>query len=336
MEFYDPKDETIFEDEGDLVATFETINDCDTRALYIDSIRADVKLFSNNDDTELIVADISPEKVFDLFRTKNIPVQSSKHNFEIPTTGSKVDTFFVKLSMLQSEVSSLKEELDHTHKISHSDSYTSPWSDLHNTAKDKLRQKKRTDLSIFQRKENFLNRIKSLQNNLLVVTGENIDKNNLKTVLNGSSSLAELLSKIESQIVLLDDISLSTIKDKIDLYKNTSDNLKLADYSTLNQLYSENKAFFDHIESKSCNFESISLSFPELVCRLKSLEIPHRNASNTITNFVQVERKIQKLCNDLTANKELLSAIKDGIDQNKAIISQNVARIRSKLGEALK
>ena len=339
MEFYDPKNETIFEDEGeldvlcDLVAiSSKAMDGDDTRAQYLDSIRADVKQFSANDDIEIVISDIAPEKVFDIFRTKNIPLQSSKNNFDtILTTGSKMDIFFTKLSLIQSEVSNLKEELDYTRNLSHTDSLTSPWSDLHNTAKDKLRQQDRVNLSSFQRKNDIMRRIKSLQNNLLVSSFDDIDKNSLKSSLHGSSSLVELLSKIESHTLLLDDVTICVIKDKIELYKSASDHLKLADDSGLSQLFSENLAFLDHIGSKGCNFESMSQSFPELVCRLKSLEMPHKNASNVVNNFINVEQEITKLSTDLKSNKELLIAIKDGINQNKVIINQNVVRIRNKL-----
>ncbi len=339
MEFYDPKNETIFEDEGeldvlsDLVAiSSKAMDGDDTRALYLDSIRADLKQFGANDDIEIEISDIAPEKVFDIFRTKNIPLQSSKNNFDtILTTGSKMDIFFTKLSLIQSEVSNIKEELDYTRNLSHTDSLMSPWSDLHNTAKYKLRQQDKVDVLSFQRKKDIIRRIKTLQNNLLVSNFDDMDKNSLKSSLHGSSSLVELLSKIESHSLLLDDVALCVIKDKIELYKSASDHLKLAVDSGVNQLYSENLAFLDHISSKGCTFESMSQSFPELVCRLKSLEIPHRNASNIVNNFIRVEQDLTKLSTDLKSNKELLIAIKDGIDQNKVIVNQNVVRIRNKL-----
>lgn len=339
MEFYDPKEEIIFEDEGELdvssdfVAISSKVMDGDdTRALYFDSIRADVKQFNANDDIEILISDIAPEKVFDIFRTKNIPLQSSKNNFDIVlTTSSKMDTFFTKLSIIQSEVNNLKEELDCTRNLSQSGSLTSPWSDLHNTAKSKLRLQDRIDLSSFQRKKDILRRIGTLENNLSVNNFNDIDKNSFKSSLHGSSSLIELLSKIESHTMLLDDVTINVMKDKIESYKSALDYWTLVDDSGINQLYSENLAFLDHIGSKCCNFESVSQSFPELVCRLKSLEMPHKNASNIINNFVHVEQEITKLFTDLTSNKELLIAIKDGIDQNKVIINQNVARIKNKL-----
>ena len=176
----------------------------------------------------------------------------------------------------------------------------------------------------------------------------NIDKRLrlLEKILVYSSNIIDTNKKLKNIYPLLDIISI--IEGKCSYYEiNNIDSLKMKIFSLKKELETsislkdtklnkisilDQKAIeymnkINDIKQKVDQVENIIYEFPNIILRLKSLEITHIKASYISSKLNEIENKIETVKTNLIENSDLINILKSGLNDNNIILKQNIKSI---------
>lgn len=144
-----------------------------------------------------------------------------------------------------------------------------------------------------------------------------------------SFPLIDSISRIEQRVSMLDGSNLDALKVKANnlrieleaIVKAKSSNLPLESRAL------EASQRVDDLIEKVGKVESVADSLPSLVVRLKTLENVHKSANSFNNRLVGLEEEVSILTADLKSNKDVLTALKDGMSENISIMQKNLKQM---------
>lgn len=148
--------------------------------------------------------------------------------------------------------------------------------------------------------------------------------------------LSSSVQRLEEKVNLLDHSNLEQYRSKLSLLKVELEGLA----SSLNSpdggstkvvnIYNKVQSFVDQFAA----VQSIVHELPLIILRLKTLENVHWNATTFVSRLDSLEKDVKVITNDLQSNQSILLELKSTLQENFAIVKENVERIERHFTES--
>eukprot|EP01036_Dinobryon_divergens_P032556 gene32556-42172_t len=147
-----------------------------------------------------------------------------------------------------------------------------------------------------------------------------------------SFPLIDAVSKMEQRLSMLDSSNLDSLRSKT---SNLRAELEAA-AKAKGSLALESKALesaqkVDDLVEKVTKIEAVSNELPLIAVRLKTLDHVHKTACTFAHRLESLEADVSTLNADLKSNKDVLSALKEGMAENISIMQKNLRQMDLKV-----
>lgn len=171
--------------------------------------------------------------------------------------------------------------------------------------------------------------------------------------IGSSVPLIKVAQHLEERIALLDNKTLDTIKAKSKLLRSDLEALtagtpsssstsaaisSTAAASKAAAAANEIKIFeaakkIENFADRIKQVESVAEDLPVIVARMKTLENVHWNATTAMNRLEELETQAKNLSSLLQSNKDVLSEMKQGLEDNLNVFQEGMAQIESRLAK---
>lgn len=141
-----------------------------------------------------------------------------------------------------------------------------------------------------------------------------------------NASVLETVNTLDHKLNLIDVASLDVIKGKVAALRLELDTVTKSRASTDSKVIEAYKNIED-IYGILKKVEALSDELPRLILHLRTVETAHNSMINISTRLVTLEDNIGKLFSELKANDELLSTLRDTLEENLKIMKSNIERV---------
>jgi hypothetical protein len=144
--------------------------------------------------------------------------------------------------------------------------------------------------------------------------------------------LVDTIASLEQRVSFLDPAQLDTLRTKSLALKADLDSaLKTKAGGSTELKMAESIRKVEDLASGVARMESVVEDLPALVLRLKTLEKIHLSAGIFTSRLTHMESELQSAIGDLSSNREVLMALKEGFAENMKTMQQNVQTMDDRL-----
>ena len=148
----------------------------------------------------------------------------------------------------------------------------------------------------------------------------------------GPFPLAEVVSRLEERVALLDVSELEELRKKCESVRHELETT----IKSRSTMAAESKVLdatkqLSGLLALVDRVDGVVNDLPALVLRLKTLEQVHQAAATFTARLGQMEGDVRGLTGELSSNKEVLAALKQNVLENVATMQQNIAAVNAKL-----
>eukprot|EP01095_Lingulamoeba_sp_RSL-Kostka_P014598 TRINITY_DN6424_c0_g1_i1.p1 TRINITY_DN6424_c0_g1~~TRINITY_DN6424_c0_g1_i1.p1 ORF type:complete len:414 (+),score=156.41 TRINITY_DN6424_c0_g1_i1:42-1283(+) len=241
---------------------------------------------------------------------------------------SQISDTNVLISMLQQLSTKEKEGESSNNNNNNDESSSNVTYELYlnnsNTASKKAN--KDEEMKRFEEMERRLNSLETL-------VGNSSSGSNNSLVLNSKLPLIPLLEKIESNLTLLDDDTLSQLEERLKIVQQSLEKQEVSDDDNNPFISQEKQQIVDNLYQTTQSWNDIVEELPLLVGRLQTLQFIHQSRASFLSKMQELEQKQIKIESAFEIGNNQLQNVQQSFEENTKVIENNILLLNERLAK---